>query len=473
MATGIISGAKWTAVERFSNQFIQFGVSIVISRLIDPEEFGILAVLLVFINISQVFIDSGLGSSLIYYNQINKNDFNTTFSFNTAVSFILLLLIFAFSSVIENFYDISNLSTYLRVSSCVLITNSLIVVPTAILKIKLDFKKLSLSNLISNTISAFIGVSMAVIGYGVWALVGQMLSKSILLSVLLFIQCKWIPKLTFYKKSFQKLYKYGVNIFATSIITKFTEEGISTVIAKFLTPFNLGIFTRSMQFASFPTSCIGSLMITVTFPALSAAKSDKERYNKLYIGALHLQSFLVIPLYLWLAVAAKPIVLLLLTDKWIAAVPVFQILCIGRVLALLAITTEQNLNAIGRSDLCLKQQIFKMILKILLFVIALPFGIIAVAIADALHTLAQFYISNQVASKVIGYTVAEQFRLCLPYLLSSIIASVITYTCMTVVSNYFLQIIISFLIGTSIYLFIILYVFKLKEPLDLWKLIKK
>ena len=339
MGSQIISGAKWTAVERFSNQFIQLIVSIIISRLISPEEFGILAVLLVFINIAQVFIDSGLGNSLIYFNQVDKKDINTTFVFNTFVSIVLFILLFCAAPIIQSFYNLSNLCLYIRISGIVLLSNSLIVVPTAILKIKLDFKSLATANLVANIISAVIGITMAVMEYGIWALIGQMLSKSFMLAILLIIQCRWLPAWSFSFDALKKLYRYGVNIFASSIITKFTDEGIATLIAKFLTPYNLGLYSRSGQFATFPTSSIGSLVTTVTFPALSAAKNDRERYNRLYLGALELQAFLVIPLYIWLAIEAKPIIILLLTDKWIEAVPIFQILCIGRILALLAITT--------------------------------------------------------------------------------------------------------------------------------------
>lgn len=469
MSSQIVSGAKWTAIERFSNQFIQLIVSIIISRLISPEEFGILAVLLVFINISQVFIDSGLGNALIYYNRIDRKDFNTTFTFNSLMSISLFSVIFLSASPIQKFYNLPNLELYLKVSGLVLITNSLIVVPSAILKIKLDFKSLATANLISNILSSIIGINMATLGFGIWALIGQMLSKSIILSILLLIKCRWIPSCIFSVESLKKLYKYGVNIFASSIITKFTDEGIATLIAKFLTPFNLGLYSRSGQFASFPTSCIGSVVTTVTFPALSSAKNDKARYERLYLSALELQAFLVIPLYIWLAVEAKPIILVLLGNKWIDAIPIFQILCLGRILALPAITTEQNLNAKGRSDLCLKQQVLKLLLKIILVFIALPFGILAVALADALQTLLQFWITNKVAEKTIGYTFKQQTRLITPYLLSSIFAGSAGYVCILFFQNLILALILSSIIGISFYLLSVLLIFKKNEPYLLLK----
>ena len=178
MGSQIIKGAKWTAVERFSNQFIQLAVSIVISRLISPEEFGVLAILLVFVNIAQVFIDSGLGNSLIYFNKIDKDDLNTTFIFNAVISGIIFSLLFVIAPYIEQFYSLKGLTEYLRIASIVLLANSVAVVPTAILKINLNFKSLATANLAANIFSAIIGIALAIIGAGVWALIGQMLSRS-------------------------------------------------------------------------------------------------------------------------------------------------------------------------------------------------------------------------------------------------------------------------------------------------------
>lgn len=467
MSLKIISGVKWVAVERFSNQFIQFGVSVVIARFITPSEYGILGILLVFINIAQVFVDSGLGSALIYFNKLDKDDINTTFVFNLILSLVLGSIIYMIAPFVESFYNISGLSTFLRISLIVLLSNSIIVVPTAILKIQLDFKVLSTSNLIANINSAILGIYCAVQGYGVWALIIQALSKSIITAILLFLQCKWHPAIYFSKKSFFKLYKYGINIFSTSIITRFTDEGIATVIAKFLTPYNLGLYSRSGQFATFPSSCIGNIVSTTIFPALSSMRNDKERYNRLYNSSIKLQSFLVIPLYVFMAVEAKPLILILLTDKWIDLVPIFPILCIGRVFALLANTTEQNLNASGYSRLCLKQQVYKLLLKIVLVLIALPFGIIAVALADAIQTLSQFFITAFVARKAIGYTVYDQFKICVPYLIASIIAGFVIYLCINLFNNVIIQLLIPGLVGMVLYISIILIVFKDQEPLQL------
>lgn len=451
----IIRGVKWTAIERFTNQFVQLLVSIIIARIISPEEYGVLGILLVFTNIAQVFIDSGLGNSLIYFNNLDRKYLDTTFVFNSAVSIVVVVGLFILAPNVERFYNLPNLGVYLRSVSLVLITNSAIVVPTAILKVKLDFRSLSITNLISNCVSAIIGVFMAYIGTGIWALIGQILSKSLLQSTILLITCKWFPKCSFDTTSFKKLYKYGVNIFGTSILTKFTDEGITSAIGKFLSPYNLGLYSRSGQFATFPTSFIGSLVNTVLYPSLSSMKDNKKKYNQLFEASLEIQAAFTIPLYLILAMVAEPIIIILLTEKWIDAVPVFQILCAGRVLAPLAITTEQNLMAKGRSDLFLKQQIFKLLLKIILVIIALPFGIIAIAFADAIQTIMQFFITNAVARNTIGYTIKMQIKIIYPYIISSLLAVGAGYSFSFISNGLIFQLIGSTITAILIYIFLI------------------
>lgn len=456
----IVNGFKWTGMERFLNQFIQFVLSIVIARLISPEEYGILGILLVFINISQVFIDSGLGSSLIYYNSLDEKKLDTTFVFNFALSIILFLMLFGAAPFIESFYNIDNLSTFIRVSSIVLLTNSIIVVPTAVLKIKLDFKSLSLSNIISIFFSAICGIILAYLGFGVWSLIVQMLSKSFLQAILITIQSKWVPSLLFDINSFKRLYKYGINIFGTSVLTKFTDEGISAMIAKYISPTNLGLFIRSNQFASFPGSCVGSIISNVMFPSLSSIKDNRTDFRKLYLNATEFQAVITIPLFFFLALAAKPIVIILLTEKWIGVVPLFQILCIGRVLSIVANSTEQALIANGNSDTFFKQQVVKLLLKIVLVLIALPYGIIAIAVADAVQTLCQYLITNYFAKAKLRYTMKNQFLIVLPYLISGFIAFFMGAVSFYFIDNIIVLLFVLFVVYSSVYLILNIVVFK-------------
>lgn len=448
MAKSIKNGIAWVAIEKFSTQIVQFVLGIIIARYITPSEYGVLGVLMVFINISQVFIDSGLGSALIYKNNLKEDDLQTTFSFNFAISLLFASAVFFLSPLLEGILEMKNLQTYLSVSIIVLIFNSFIVVPTSILTTKMEFRSIAITNFTSTFISGTLGAIFAFNGFGVWALIIQLLSKSAIQVFLLFPLCRWIPRFSFNKQSFLDLYKYGVALFGTACITKFTGEGISLFIAKILTPYSLGIFTRANQFASLTGTSLGSIFSTVLFPAFSSVRKETEGFNILYNKMIKLQGVIIIPIFFLLALLSKPIIILLLTEKWIDVIPVLQILCIGRILSTISIATEQAICASGRSDLEFKQQFYKITIKILSIFIGFHWGIIGIAIADATSTLLSFFITNHFAKYCKGFTVQGQFKTLVPYILLSLFAFLLGYIpyfyvqnlwgCLTICTLFFL-----------------------------------
>lgn len=450
--TSLTRNFAWTAVDRFSNLLIQFVLGIIIARLVTPAEYGILGILMVFINISQVFIDSGLSSALIYNNNLSSKNLSTVFVFNFSVSTIIYLLLFIGAPLIESFFNLHKLSLYLKVSACVLIINSLIDVPTSVLKIKLDFRSLALSNLTSTLAGGFIGVYLAYHNYGIWALIAQLLSRNILLMCLLFVQSKWKPNILFDIPAFKTLFKYGINIFSASCLTKIIEEGTSFFIAKILNPFSLGIYSRSLQFAALPTSSVGGIITSALFPSLSSIKNDEERFENIFHKVIEYQAAICVPLFMWIAMVAEPIVRLLLTDRWIAVVPILQILCIGRILVPTAYITEQVINAKGRSDLFFRQQLIKMLLKFMLIMIFIHLGLMAVAIAEATYTVLQFFITNHFAKGLTPFLSKNQLKHMMPYIISSLISSIAGYILLPLFANLYLQIILPLLASALLYL---------------------
>lgn len=468
----IIKGFAWTALERFSTQFVQFILGIIIARLITPNEYGILGILLVFINISQVFIDSGLGSALIYQSSIKKEETNTIFTVNLVISLILFIIIYSFSDAIASFFNLRQLTTYLRVSSLVLIGNSLIVVPTALLKISMDFKSLAISNFLSTLISGIVGVFMAYMGYGIWALIYQLLLKSGTQAVLLLILSKWIPRLKFHKQCFNRLYNYGIKIFAASCLTKITDEGTSFLIGKVLSPYKLGIYSRSIQFASLPSTSFGAIVSSVLFPSLSNTKEDKSRFNILLKQSIIYQAFISIPLFFWLAMICDPMIRLILTNKWGDVIPILQILSLGRILFPIANISEQAMNALGRSDLFLKQQTVKMTLKFILIITALKFGIIAIAIAESIYNIILYFITNYYGRKILDYPIRKQLNDIKVFIFGATLSTIIGYEIMFLTNSLYLKILISLLTVFILYFFIV-YSFKRDIILSLKRQISK
>lgn len=463
--SSITSSFTWTSVDKISNLLIQFVLGIIIARLVTPSEYGILGILMVFINLSQVFIDSGLSSALIFRNKLEPDDLNTVFSFNVVVCTFLFFFIFVSSPFIENFYDLPKLAIYLRVSSLILFVNSLIDVPTSIFKIKLDFQSLAISNVLSTITGGILGVIFAYLGYGVWALIIQLLSKGVVQLLLLYIQCHWIPKFKVNFQVLKSLYRYGVNIFGASCLTKIIEEGASFIIAKALTPFNLGLYSRGMQFAALPSSSIGGIITTALFPSLSSIKNDENHFNEVFHKVIEYQAAICIPLFLWIAMIAHPLIEIMLTMKWIAVVPVLQIMCIGRILVPAAYISEQVLNSKGRSDLFLKQQIVKMMVKGIVIVLCLRWGIIGVAIGEGLYTILQFFITNYYAKKVTTYVFFKQLKTMCPYIVSSILSAGFGYLILFVTDNNYFKIAYSMVIAIIIYIIVVKYIFR-KKVLD-------
>ena len=426
------------------------------ARLVTPSEYGVLGILMVFINVSSVFVDSGLGNSLIYYNELKKRDLYTTFSMNIFISISLILLIYLSSSFIEEFYNLENLALYLQVISLTILFNAFLVVPTAILKVSLNFKSLAISNMCSSVASGILAIVMAYHGYGIWALIAQVMARSFLQASFLVVMSKWIPKLVFYKESCIRLYRYGINLITASCLTKITEEGISFFLGKVFSPYNLGIYTRATQFSVLPSTSIGNVIISVLFPTLSLVKDDKDKFKQIYNAIIKIMSALSMPVFVILVVVAEPFIRLVLTEKWIEVVPFLQVFCIGRLLFPVSNVTEQALNAVGRSDLFLKQQIWKMAVKALFIIPALFFNIYIVAIADALSSMVAYFVTTMIAREVLSIGVFGQLRSIIWYMLFALGAGVMAYYCESFISNDFFKIVFAAITYLVIYLVMIL-----------------
>lgn len=460
--SSIKKGIFWTSGEKLLTQLVQFILGIIIARLITPQEYGVLGIILVFINIAQIFIDSGLGSALIYRNNLDEEDIQTTFSFNFIVSITLCVLMFLCSPFIEDFFKLEGLSSFMRITSLVLIFNSFVIVPTCILKIKQNYKALSISNFTSTLISGIIGVILAYVGYGVWALIIQLLSRSMLLMTLITIQCRWLPNFSFCRKSFDELWKYSINLLTSHSLTKLVEEGVSFIIGKALTPYSLGLFTRGLQFASLPNGIIGSVLSTVMFPTLSLYKQDELLFYQTYRKTIIVQSILIPPIYIGLAIISKPLIYLLLGEKWMDVVPILQIFCFGKFIFSLANTTEHALCSLGYSNITLKQQIYKMLIKLLLVLFALRWGLIAVVVANALADFSAYFITNYCARKLLIYSMKRQLQDVYIFIFAALLAGGSGYFSSSLLNNPFQQIMITLIVSVFIYVSLLLLMKKIQ-----------
>ena len=463
----IKKGIIWTSGEKLLTQLVQFVLGIIIARLITPQEYGVLGIVLVFINVAQVFIDSGLGSALIFRNNLDEKDTQTTFSFNFIVSVGLCVLLFVSSPFVEDFFGLVGLSSYLRIASLILVFNSFVIVPTCILKVKQNFKAISIANFTSTLISGIVGVWMAYGGHGVWALIIQHLLRSVLLMLFITIQCRWLPNFSFYRKSFEGLWKYSANLLTSHTLTKVVEEGVSFIIGKSLTPYNLGLFTRGLQFASLPNGIVGSVLANVMFPTLSSYKDNEQLFYKTYRKSIIVQSILIPPIYIGLAIISEPLIYLLLGEKWMDVVPVLQVFCFGKSIFSLANTTEHALCSLGFSNIALKQQMYKMLVKLVLIMLTIKWGLMAVVIANAVADFSAYFITNYCGRKYIVYSQRKQMKDSSKFIGCALLAGGCGYLIGNLVSTPLIKIVVAISVSVFVYLGV-LYIFK-KFQCDLMK----
>lgn len=370
-----VSGVLWSAIERFSLQGVQFIINVLMARLLLPSDYGMIGMLAVFLQISQTFIDSGFSDALVQKKDRTETDLSTVFYFNIVISVLLYLLLFIGAPFIAQFYHMPELTLVTRIVMLNLIFSSFAAVPKIILVIKIDFKTQSKISLISAVVSGGIGITMAYKGYGVWSLVFQSLLNILLITFLSFYYINWRPLKTFSKDSFQNLFSFGSKLLFSRLIHALYYNLYAIVIGRRYSSAELGYYTRAEQFAIFPSGNINAIISRVTFPILSSIQDDDERLASAYRKYIKLASFLIFPLMIGLAVLAKPLIILLLTEKWIMTVVLLQILCFDWMFDHLSIINLNLLYVKGRSDWAFRLEIIKKTIATLILLLSIPFGI--------------------------------------------------------------------------------------------------
>jgi teichuronic acid exporter len=455
-------GMAWSAVERLSVQAVQFGLGIVLARILTPKEYGVLGILLVFITIANVFVDSGFTKALIQKQDRTADDISTVFFFNIAISLVCYVVLWFSAPLIANFYELDQLTSLLRVLSASLIINALFAVPVTLITIELDFKTLTKVNFTTALISGAIAVYMAFNGYGVWALVAQILIRSALTVVLVWWVLKWMPKGSFSKKSLQQLFSYGSKLLASSLLNVTVNNFYALFIAKLISTKDLGYYTRGTQFSDVVFGVLSSVLDSVLLPGLSKVQEQREVLIQQTRNIIKATALLIIPLFLFLSVIAEPLIRFLLTEKWMAAVPIMQIFCIARMITIISGINVNLLYVIGRTDLALKQQYSKIAVRVILLIAALKFGIIYIALAELLSTIIHFFINTYYPGKIMNYGARAQVKDLQAITLAALLMATVVFCSIYFIHNDVLKLCIAPLLALPIY-FGFLRLFKVKE----------
>lgn len=452
IASKSIHGILWSAIERFSLQGVQFLIGIILARLLSPSDFGLIGMMSIFMSISQTFIDCGFSSALIRQKDVSAVDYGTTFLINFFISLLAFLILFFAAPFIAKFYSTSELELVIQIFSTTLIINALFTVHNVKLMRKVDFKTQSKASICAATISGAIGIALAYNGFGVWSLVTQAICNSTLNLILLTFLLKWFPAPKFSSKSFHKLFGFGSKILIASLISSIYSNIYNIVIGRKFSATTLGYYTRADQMGQFPSQNIASILSRVTYPILSQLQDDTDHLRNVYTKYLQLSCFVIFPLMMGLAALAKPLIILLLGEKWIPSVFLLQILCFAFILDPICNINLSLLYVKGRSDLVLKLEIIKKTIAITILVASLPFGLTGLCTGRALYGIIATLLNMTYTKRFIDLSIWGQAKLILPSLALSLIMAAGSYSITITGLNNALQLSIGIIAGLILYL---------------------
>ena len=450
--TKTLSNLIWRYAERCGAQGIQFIVQIVLARLLTPSDYGLVGLITVFITIAQVFAQSGLGQALVQRKNADNTDFSTVFYYSIAFSIVLYIILFFCAPFIADFYDAPQLTAVVRVLGFVVVIGAVNSVQQAYVQKTMQFKRFFLATLIGTLISAVVGIAMAYMGYGVWALVGQQLSNQIVNTIVLWFTVGWRPQRKFSFKSMKELFSYGWKLLCSSLLDTGYNNMYSLVIGKFYSSADLGYYNRGKQFPMLIIQNINTAIDSVLFPVLSEAQNEKERLKAMTRRAIMTSTFLIFPAMAGLAAVAKSLTIILLTDKWIPAVPFIQFCCFTYAFWPVHTANLQAIKAIGRSDIFLKLEILKKGIGIITLIVTLPFGLYVMMVGRCVSTILNSFINAFPNRKLIGYSYSEQIQDMLPSFLLSVVMCLIVLSVSMLNLNVWLTMIVQIIVGAGVYI---------------------
>lgn len=465
------SSLVWTFSQQFGNQIIGFIVSMVLARILLPKEFGLIGMIAVFVALGKTLLDSGLTQSLIRSKDPDESDYSTIFYFNLIASVFLYLLIYVSAPLIANFYDQDILTLIIRVYCLVFIISAFSAVQGARLTRSMDFKTQTIISIPSNIIGGIVGVAMAYMGYGVWSLVWSGVLSAFINSLQLWIYSKWYPSLIFNKEKFKYHFNFGYKLTVASILNTFFNNIYIIVIGKFFSPNQVGFYTRAETLKQLPVTNISNALNKVTYPLFSSIQDDDVRLKRVYRQLMQMVVFIIAPILIFLAVLAEPTFRFLFTEKWLPAVPYFQILCVTGILYPMHAYNLNVLKVKGRTDLFLKLEIYKKIIIVLILLATFKFGIYALLYGQVLIHILSFIINTHYTGKFLNYNTIAQTVDILPILGISVLSGLVIWGVDQYLISYdqidIIRIVVGSLIGSILYL-LQAYVFKFTSLKELW-----
>lgn len=416
-----ITGFKWNAIGQMTAKVVNFVLGLLIARLLMPDDYGVIGMLAIFLAIAQAFVDSGFGKALIWKSDRTETDCSTAFYFNIAIGFTSYGFLFFLAPYIADFYRMPILRDVVRLLSLNIVINSMGIVPRALRSIAVDFKSQAYASVSASMVSGVIGLLMAYSGYGVWALVWQQVTFALVSVVMIWVLARWVPRWVYSWQSFRTLFSYGSKLLASRLLHVVYTNASNLVIGKWYTPAELGYYDRGFQMAAFPSLKLGDVLHQVTFPILAKLQSDNERLIHVYQQYVAMTSMVIFFIMTLLAGVAKPLILIVLTEKWIGVVPFLQVLCLAFMFDSICRLNNNMLFVKGWSGLFFKLEIVKKVIVAPIFLLAIPLGVMAICCVAVVHTVVDIACSTYYLRKRLGVR-GSQYRSGAKYFSLSVVA---------------------------------------------------
>lgn len=447
----VLSGLFWKALENGGVQLVQLVISLILARLLGPERYGTISLLLVFIAIANVFIQTGFQTSLIQKRQVDDLDYSSVFYLSLGVAAILYGLIFAGAPAVAAFYQDPELKPMLRVLALMIFFGAVVSVQIAIVSRKMEFRKMCIASLLATCLSGIAGVIGAYNGFGTWSLVIQQLGNQFLLMIFLWGLVGWKPEKRFSMERVKVLFSYGWKLMCSSLIDTVYNNLYTMVIGKIYQKDVVGYYNRGNQFPQLIVNNLAASIQAVMLPAFSASQEDRDRMKAMVRRSIVTSAFVVFPMMAGLIAVAKPLISIILTEEWLPCVPFLQIMCVAYAMWPIHIANLQAINALGRSDIFLKLEIVKKVLGLLVLAVSIPFGIYAMVWLKAATDFAGTIINSYPNKKLLDYSFTEQWRDVFPALLLSVIMGGAVYSIQFLIHNNWLLLITQILTGIVVY----------------------
>lgn len=448
----IASSFFWKFIERSGNQVAGFIVTLVLARILNPSDYGLVALIMVFTSISSTFVQGGFNTALIQTKHVSKSDYSSVMWFSLGIAAILYLILFLTAPIVAEFYHLKKITIIMRTLAFILFPSALNSVQVAHVTRDLQFKPLSIANLISMFVSSFIGIGLAYHGAGAWALVIQQLLAQTTVCISLFFLTRWFPNGTFSWESIRRLIPFGSKVLASDFMVSIFLNVRTLIIGRMYSAASLGFFNRGKSVPQTIMESIDGTVQSVLLPIYSKKQDEKSNVVSMIGSTIRMISFITFPMSFGMACIATPLISVLLTSKWLACVPYLQIFAIGYIFNPPQTAASTAYNALGKSSYSLTIEVIRKITELILLLISMQFGVMAIALSTIANGIIGTVATMIMNAKKLNYSMSRQLSDVLPAILLSFCMSAVILVVGLFINNVFMRLFVEILVGVFVYI---------------------